>query len=259
MRRIIGLIPAVVLVAPMFVAAAAPAAASACSSVTTSKGTMTAGIVDQNVDSSTVVPTGCDIGVYLDGNDGGNWSVSGATIAGAIYYGVFVDGINGNVSADVTDSTISDIGDNPFSGNQHGVAVYYDGYQTTGTVSGTVSGNTISLYQKGGIVVSGTNADVTVSDNSVTGLGQVLIIAQNGIQFGYGASGSATGNAISGNYYTGSGYVSAGLLLFDVAANAVMTSDNHYSGNQRNLMLVTTQACPSMYGGVYGGWGICIP
>ena len=256
-RRFISAVASGALLATL-VAAGLPgvAAASSCTTVSTSKGDMTAAVVDQSLSGATIAATGCQIGVYY--STPGSYTVTGSSITNATYYGIFVDGITGDVSVDVTDSTISNIGDSPFDGNQYGVAVYYYGYGTTGTVSGTVSGNTVSQYQKGGIVVSGTNAAVDVTDNMVTGLGPVPFIAQNGIQFGYGASGSATGNTITGNAYSGSGYVSAGLLLFDVAANAVSTSNNHYSGNQRNRVLVTTQACPSMYGGVYGSWDICI-
>ena len=259
MRRLIGVMTIAALLATL-VAAGLPGVATAtatCSPTGFYRDgiNLTAAQIGGSV-TGALDAGGCDIGVYFNGANPG--SVTDATIAHARYFGVVVDGGAGNVTINVTGSTVSDIGDSPFDGNQHGVAVYYYGYGTTGTVTGMVSGNTVSAYQKGGIVVSGTNAAVDVTDNMVTGLGPVPFIAQNGIQFGYGASGSATGNTISGNDYSGSGYVSAGLLLFDVAANAVSTSNNHYSGNQRNRVLVTTQACPSMYGGVYGSWDICI-
>ena len=145
----------------------------------------------------------------------------------------------------------SDIGDSPsLSGAQHGVGVYYYGYNTPGTVTGTVSGNTVSSYQKGGIVVNGANATVQVTGNTVAGLGPVDFIAQNGIQFGWGANGSAAGNDISGNFYTGTvgigptpggqnppgwQYVSAGLLLY--LPGTVWHANNHYAGNQRNVAM----------------------
>ncbi len=215
MRRLIGMMTSAALLATL-VAAGLPGVATAtatCTTVTTSKGDMGAAAVNPgSLSGATVDAGGCQIGVYY--STPGSYTVSGTSITNAQYYGIFVDGITGNVAVNVTGSTISDIGDSPFDGAQHGVAVYYDGYNTSGTVSGTVSGNTISAYQKGGIVVNGTNADVDVTGNTVTGLGPVPFIAQNGIQFGYGASGSATGNTVLGNSYTGTNdAVSTGILV----------------------------------------------
>ncbi len=78
----------------------------------------------------------CNIGAYNVS------SVSGATIFGANYFGVVNDG----TTTSVTNSTIRNIGEVPFNGAQHGVAVYYTGAGATGAISG----NTISQYQKGG-------------------------------------------------------------------------------------------------------------
>jgi hypothetical protein len=166
-------------------------------------------------------------------------------VENATQYGVFVDGGKGDVSVDVSDSSIHNIGDVPFDGAQHGNAIYYYGYNTTGTVSGTVSGNTVYQYQKGGIITNGGNASTVVTDNTVTGLGPVSFIAQNGVQFGVGATGSASGNQISANDYTGCSnqdaaktgcipYVSTGLLLYGVDPSQVSRSNNQYGDDQRN-------------------------
>src|SRR5262245_38991440 len=82
--------------------------------------------------------TGCDIAVYNPTRVDKD-----AVIHGAKQYGVVVD----NATADVTGATIHDIGDDPFSGTQYGIGIYY----TNGAI-GTISGNTVSQYQKGGIV-----------------------------------------------------------------------------------------------------------
>ena len=60
----------------------------------------------------------------------------------------------------------------------------------TGTAKGKIEGNSISLYQKGGITANGAGTDVNIKDNRVNGLGPVPFIAQNGIQIGFGANGS---------------------------------------------------------------------
>jgi hypothetical protein len=143
---------------------------------------MTAAVVDTTPGSgSTVNATGCDIGTYYDSGATAS-TLSGVTVENATQYGVFVDGGKGDVSVDVSDSSIHNIGDVPFDGAQHGNAIYYYGYNTTGTVSGTVSGNTVYQYQKGGIITNGGNASTVVTDNTVTGLGPVSFIAQNGVQ-----------------------------------------------------------------------------
>lgn len=226
----------------------AQAAPTPCLTVATSKGPMTTAVYDTPV-TGTVDATGCQIGAYYDSAGSGD-SVSFAEIENATDYGVFVDGISGNVSVDVTDSSIHNIGDTPFDGVQRGNAVYYYGYNTPGAVSGTVSGNTITQYQKGGVVISGSNASTTVTDNTVTGLGPVPFIAQNGIQFGYNATGTASGNLISENDYTGCSnqaaaktgcipYVSTGLLLYDVDPSQVSRSNNQYRDDQRNTYVAT--------------------
>lgn len=219
------------------------ASAAGCTPVSTSKGPMTAAVVDTSV-TGPVNASGCDIGAYYDAAGSGS-SVSGADISGAQSYGVFVDGGAGNVSVDVTNSSIHNIGDTPFDGVQRGNAVYYYGYQTAGTASGNVTGNNVYAYQKGGIVVNGSNASAVVTNNTVTGLGPVPFIAQNGIQFGFGSSGVASSNQISDNDYTGCSnrdaaktgcvpYVSTGLLLYDVDPSQVSRFQNKYRDDQRN-------------------------
>lgn len=183
--------------------------------------------------------TGCDIGVYYDVANNGN--VDNAVISGAKYYGVAV---NGGTSVNVSNSQINNIGESPFNGSQHGVGIYY-----TNGATGTVSGNNISQYQKGGIVVSG-GSSVDSLNNTVTGLGPVNFIAQNGIEY-YSASGIIRGNNVSGNFYTGTvgvgpnpggqnppgwQYTSGGILLY--TAPHAKQSMNHFSDNQKNLEMV---------------------
>lgn len=210
---------------------------------------LTAAQIGGNV-TDTLDATGCNIGVYYDSSTTPG-DVTGADIFGANYYGVVVNGNLDDVSVDVTGSTIHNIGEVPPNGAQHGNAIYYYGYQTTGTVTGTVSDNTVENYQKGGIIINGEMATVSVTNNTVTGLGKVDFIAQNGIQFGFGANGLARGNSISDNFYTGTvgvgpnpggqnppgwQYVSGGLLLYQ--PGDFKQSNNHFSGNQMNVLMV---------------------
>ncbi len=251
MKRLIISSAALVLTAATgLVATATPASAAECANtVETSKGWMTAAVVNESVTADQIVDaTGCAIGVYYDA-DGTDSSVDGATVENATHYGVFVDGGEGDVAVDVTDSKITNIGDQEgFTGGQHGLGVYYYGFETEGTVTGTVSGNTVWKYQKGGITANGAQADVDVTGNTVTGLGPVDFIAQNGVQLGWGAVGSVTSNTISGNSYTGcsnqdeaktgcTAWVSTGLLLYDVDPASVHKAKNKYRDNQRNLYM----------------------
>ena len=169
---------------------------------------MTAAQIGGNVTGS-LDATGCNIGVYYDNTTTGN--VTGATIFGANYFGVLVNGDVGAVSVNVTGSTIYDIGENPLNGTQHGNAIYYRALG--GSASGTISGNTLTNYQKGGVTTNG-NVSTTITNNTVTGQGPVNYVAQNGIQVGYGATATVTGNTVTGNAYTGTnGASSAGILV----------------------------------------------
>lgn len=79
----------------------------------------------------------------------------------------------------------------------------------------------------------------------MTGLGPVPFIAQNGIQFGFGATVvSLRGNTVTGNHYTqgaSKGYVSAGILLYqaDLRTNVgEIASSNHSYRNQANIFYI---------------------
>lgn len=176
---------------------------------------LTAALVNPTgVVSGTIDATGCDIGVYYGANENG--AVDGATISGAKYFGVVVNGDGGPTSVDVTNSTIYNIGDNPptFDGDQHGVGIYYRACaDAASSATGTISGNDVYAYQKGGIVASCSGTSVQIRDNIVTGLGEVSFIAQNGIEVGYGATASVMRNTVSDNQYTGSSTFSGGILV----------------------------------------------
>jgi hypothetical protein len=193
--------------------------------------------------SGTLDASGCDIGVYFASPGS---VTAGAQIFGARYFGVLNDG----TSVTVQGASIHDIGNKPFDGTQHGVAIYF-----TNGGTGTIYSNAVSAYQKGGIVVNGTNATsgaattATITNNTVTGLGPVGFIAGNGIQVSRGAVAEVRGNTISNNFYTGEvgvgpnpgdrnpegwEYFSTGLLLFE-AGPGTKTADNQFSGNQHNF------------------------
>ncbi|MDX6521331.1 MAG: hypothetical protein QOF08_1936 [Gaiellales bacterium] len=175
---------------------------------------------------------GSNIGVYNP------TSVSGANISGANYYGVVDNGITTSIS----NSSIHNIGEVPFNGTQHGNAVLY-----INGAHGTISGSTVSSYQKNGITVSGKAANgvdagptgssfktsVSVLNNTVTGEGKINYIAQNGIQISYGATAIVRGDSVSNNWYTPPGVTACGLLLFQ--AGGVTKSGNSLFANETNF------------------------
>ena len=96
----------------------------------------------------------------------------------------------------------------------------------------TISGNTVTNYQKNGITANGSIV-ATITDNTVSGAGPVNYIAQNGVQVGFGGTATVKSNAISGNDYAPADTVACGLLMFE--ADGVGQSKNVFSGNERDV------------------------
>ncbi len=192
---------------------------------------LTAAVIDPSgTYSDTLDATGCNIGVYY--GPGASGAVDGANISGANYYGVLVAGDCGNdapsctpgaTSVDVKNSSINDINDHPLSGDQHGAGIAYYAFAAGASATGTVSGSTVSDYQKSGIIALGPGASVSISNNIVTGIGPTGEIAQNGIEIDYGASGQVTRNVVTGNSYTGTGYAASGILVFGGCGTSLTT------------------------------------
>jgi len=149
--------------------------------------------------------------------------VSGATISGANYFGVLVNG----ASVDVVNSTISDVGpaiDN-FGNVQYrpGGILYLNGANCpAGHGHGAakpcnIQGNTITqpLWGKFGITAKNPGTMVKITDNTVAGDGTNVGIAQNGIEIGDGAAADIEGNGVSDNQYTGTDTNATGILIYD--------------------------------------------
>ena len=189
---------------------------------------MTAALVNQGDVTGTVNAAGCNIGVYYNDSTT-SATVNAADISGANYFGVVVNGGTGAnaIAVNVTGSLIHGIGETPLNGAQHGNAIFYMNASTLSSVddsrtcgattktTGTISGNTVSAYQKNGITAKCPGVSVTITGNTVTGAGAVTDIAQNGIEVGVGAAGSVKNNSVSENEYTGDNNAdSSGILVF---------------------------------------------
>lgn len=156
---------------------------------------------------------------------------------GIIAYGILVrDGAN----ADIHDNKILDIRDNPFSGCQNGIGIQVGRQALSTSGTATITNNIISGYQKNGITVDGTGSSATISGNTITGIGTTTIIAQNGVQISRSATGTLSGNTISGNSFHVPGnpfdYGSTGILLYQSGAVS-LNAGNDLSGNDNNLYI----------------------
>jgi len=141
-----------------------------------------------------------------------------------------LDGASGSI----TNNTVIGINQG-LSGCQEGNAIDVRNFASDGThaiKSVTISGNTISDYQKTGILANG-DVSATILNNSVTGSGRIAYIAQNGIQVAFGATGIVKGNTVGGNFYTPASDVACGILFFP--AGGVKASSNTLFANERDM------------------------
>ena len=75
--------------------------------------------------------------------------------------------------------------------------------ETASGLSSTVEveANSVWDYQKNGITANESGTQASIDSNTVTGIGPTTGAAQNGIQMGFGATGSITGNSIADNIW----------------------------------------------------------
>jgi Right handed beta helix region len=122
-------------------------------------------------------------------------------------------------------------------GCQVGLAINVE--SNAGALPVTISNNSVRNYDKNGITASGPGdgnpgPSVKVTGNTVIGIGATPVIAQNGIQIGYGATGSVTSNNVADDIYTGSFYGSSGILIY--ASNGVTVTGNTVESTQYGIV-----------------------
>ena len=93
------------------------------------------------------------------------------------------------------------------------------------TVAVEVKGCTISNFLKNGITANFEGLTASIHNNVVIGSGPIENIAQNGIQIGYGATGSIFENEVSNIAYTGGDWIACGILLFDWSGTVTITGN----------------------------------
>jgi hypothetical protein len=178
-----------------------------------------------------------------------NTEIEGVTVAGpgasgcgSIRAGIFV---RDDATADIHDNAIRDIADAPLGGCQNGIGILVGSGALSTTGNATIKDNEITGYQKGGIAVVN-NSVATIDGNIVTGIGNSMDIAQNGIQVSGGASAQVTGNDVSDNLCDHvtcglNGFQSAGILLFDHALPMTL-SGNTVTNCDMGIYHFTTDA-----------------
>ena len=145
--------------------------------------------------------------------------------------GILFDGVGGSIiNNHVTDIEQGTTGQ---SGCQEGNAIEARYFPTASSprFNVTITGNTVTDYQKTGIVANGTVAAI-ILNNVVTGDGPVSYIATNGIQVGFGATAVVKSNSSSGNSYTPTSDIACGFLIYQ--AGGVNASSNNFFNNERN-------------------------
>jgi hypothetical protein len=168
-------------------------------------------------------------GFHVDGNDDATAST---------YAGIFLRNVN---PGEVLDSAVDGLA--PSSGNPEtgGIMVYGDS-------DATIQGNLVSSHTRIGISANGDNgalpdpsAEITL--NEVTGLGPTGpgSWAQNGIQIGFGATGSIDDNLVSDHSWAGDTgpWAASSILVYD-AAGSVQVTDNEVVDGQVGVYWITT-------------------
>jgi hypothetical protein len=144
-----------------------------------------------------------------------------------------------NAGGTVTDVTVIGVRNDPFSGAQRGTGIRAENRDGTAR-SITITNTSVSDFQKNGVTLQGPGLTVDVSNNTVTGRGATSALAQNGIEVDDGASGSVSGNTVTGIYYSGSSpNIAAAAIIYNATGSV---TDNSISGSQAGVFAISPGA-----------------
>lgn len=116
----------------------------------------------------------------------------------------------------------------------------------SGHANVTITNNTVDTYQKNGITANESGTQVSINGNTVTGVGPTVGAAQNGIQIGYGAQGTITGNSVANNVYSPCNSASdcptnaAGILIYQ--SDGIHMEHNVLGANQVGILVAANDA-----------------
>lgn len=168
-----------------------------------------------------------------------------------------------NTSGTISDNTArnqyqTDFAD--YGGCQNGLAINVESLTNAATV--TVSDNSVRAYQKNGITATGAatgtgapGPHVTISGNNIVGLAATSMnwplsgAAENGIQIGFGASGTVSDNIVNDNIwgqdqFGDTGDAASGILVF--ASEGISITSNYVGSAQ--FPIVTESDVADGYG-----------
>jgi len=151
-------------------------------------------------------------------------------------FGIYYQNAGGTISGDAAQNQLLPPAD---QGCQNGEGIFVES-QTTGTPQLNITGNSVTNFDKNAITVSYGAAFSDIENNTVTGMGPTTVIAQNGIQLGYGASGHVLNNMVSDMSYTPGSYGATGILLYDTQTGSLpnpTVSGNTVSSVQYGIVL----------------------
>ncbi len=134
-----------------------------------------------------------------------------------------------NAGGSETNLHVTGICETPINGNQHGVA-YYANNNTGGPYTLAMNNCDADTYQKNGMVLAGIGLTVQLNGCDVSGQGPISYTAQNGIQIGFGASGSITNCSASNHVYTPGPETACGILAI-FSATPINTTNCVLSDN----------------------------
>lgn len=173
--------------------------------------------------------------------DGSNNNIQ---TCGEELFGIYYQNAGGKIENNTTQNQMLPSG---YQGCQSGEGIFVEN-QTSGTPALTISNNTVGTFDKNGITVS-YNGDISyIDDNTVTGIGPTTVIAQNGIQLGFAATGHIKGNTVSNLAYIPcqgcTAYGSSGILLYDIPTGGLTLTevlDNNVTNSQYGVILDAVQ------------------
>jgi hypothetical protein len=156
--------------------------------------------------------------------------------------GIYYQNSSGTITANAVRNVLLPTG---LQGCQDGLAINVE--SNSGTPAVTISNNSVRNYDKNGITASGPGTAgvgpvVTVSGNTVIGLGATTVTAQNGIQIGLGATGNVTTNYVVDDIYINppnctTCFGASGILIY--ASAGVTVSGNIVESTQFGIVPVT--------------------